>query len=310
MTFWRVLAMSLLVALYMEESSSAPSSGGQCLQEGRQDIEGTCGPDVITNGTQSFTTVKRVSHWSYENLTLIIKPGADFNTLNITLSLAKLSATPDDADTLPGHLWQGVKDWLIGDTLEKVRDNVNKVLSSVSSKFNDLTMGSHSQLMSAREMNLTDTCHWYKLTVQTVRNDRNGPDNWAISVWVDGTPHLYTTQYWWHVNWVVGLEVSSRGSSQWITTRDTICPSWPWWWWVVLVAGVVLLMMVVALVLFFFYCRQCCVHLRATPNDEAVPLDGVKQLTLYGLSREVTASTKRWVFFKVIRGQQRGEDET
>lgn len=252
--------MVFLLAGCVEESSSAPSSttAGDCPSEGRPASRGPgCEPDLAINTTNSYTLVRRSTDGD-QNMTFFVRPGDDFQSLNITLGLAKLSGMPDDVDTLPEHLWDGVKNWLFDGPLEEVRESINSLLSTVSSKFSDLTEGSHTQVLSARDLNVTDACRWYKVTVETIRNDRNGPDNWALRVWVGGSPSVYPTKYWWNINWILYVEVSSKGSSEWVTTRDTVCRSRLW---VVVVVGVVVgvvLFSIVIVTLCVICRRRCC----------------------------------------------------
>ncbi|XP_071534099.1 uncharacterized protein [Panulirus ornatus] len=307
-THWYTVALVCLLARCVRETSSAPSSAaaGNCPEERRQAWGSPgCEPDLTIGTDSSYTLVK--SSTGDGSVTLFVRPGQGFDSLNVTLGLAKLSAMPEDVDTLPEHLWDGVKNWLFSGPLEKVREGVSNLLSSVSSKFSDLTEGSHTQVLSARDLSLTDACRWYNLTVEALRNDRSGPDNWGLRVWVEGAPSLYTTKYWWHINWIMFVEVSAKGSSQWVTTRDTVCRSGLW----VVVGvgvGVVLLLATVAVILCCCVCRKRCRVCVGGDEGEVQPLgpslggeEGPR--SVLGLYRVVTGSAKRWVLFKVTRGQ-------
>ncbi|XP_045586182.1 uncharacterized protein [Procambarus clarkii] len=307
---WRLVPTAFLFILCQDLSSPASSPAGDtCLLETKS--TSGCEPDLTLNSSSNYILVKRSTQKDH-NLTLFVKPGGAFS-LNITVGLAKLASAPEDVSTLPEHLWQGVKNWLFQGPLEKVRSNVNSLLSSVSRKFGNLTTGSHTQLLTASALRATDVCHWYNLTIELMRNDQFGPDHWALRVWVDGAYSDYPTKYWWNLNWVLWVEVSSRGSSQWVTSRTTVCPSRPWVMVVVAVVVAVAVVVVVAVVTYCFCHRRWGAS--TLPNDPVTPgtppppagqgkEEKVRKVTLLGVSRAVTPNASGWTFFKVTRGDK------
>ncbi|XP_069945406.1 uncharacterized protein [Cherax quadricarinatus] len=252
---WRVVIGTLISVLCGVVSSSSPSSVARDQCQGSSGAG--CEPDLVITSSGSYTLVKRSTDRD-QILKLFVMPGADFSFLNITLGFAKLSKMPDGAKTLPDHLWEGVKNWLFEGPLEKVRGKINSLLATVSRKLGDLTGASHSQVLSASTLGLSDACRWYNLTVQAIRSEQKITNKWALRVLVDGAVFIYPTSYWWSLNWVLWMEVSSMGSSKWVTTRDTVCPSHPW---VAVAAAVVVgvvLVISVAVTTYCFYKRKCC----------------------------------------------------